>query len=165
MRLFEIECGAQYSDGHDNVAPTKRKTKPTKPKSNEPTLLAVPDAFDELWEIYKPTPGSEKGSMTAARKNWKALSILPVSERPSPANILQAVKNYLKFKHSKTEFNTTHKLSNFLSPSSRPYEEYLPANYHPEQQQAKPLPVNITPTGGTNNVSRFAARVRQSGDG
>lgn len=136
----------------------KKKPKITK----TPTLLDVPDDFIELWDAYIPIENS-RGLQKNARKAWEDIRALPEDVRPSHAELLQAIKTYIAVKHAKTEYNATMRMDRFLSVVEKEYEQYLPANYHPEQQATKHLPVNITPTGGTNNVSRFASRVRSAG--
>jgi len=126
----------------------------------EPESILGIDYFTEAFTAYK-SIHTPKGSQTECRKAWHSILKLPKADKPSEPDLLQAVKNYIAQCWANDSY--TKRMNFFLSPSSRPYEEYLPANYHPAQQAEKPLPVNITPTGGTNNVSRFAARVRRQG--
>lgn len=120
-------------------------------------MLAI-DYCQDAINAWKPihTP---RGSVPECRRAWAAVMKLPKADKPSEPDLYHACVNYCA--SCATRDSYTKQFKYFLSPSSRPYEEYLPSNYHPEQH--KPLPVNITPTGGTNNVSRFESRIRRSG--
>jgi hypothetical protein len=122
--------------GSDSQSP--KRTLSNEHKRKEPNLTLSIESHDycldamNVWQAIH-TP---RGGPTEIRKAWASVLNLPKDDRPSEPDLYQSCVNYMTACHAADTW--TKQMKFFLSPSSRPYEEYLPANYHPDQQPVKP---------------------------
>jgi hypothetical protein len=107
---------------------------------------ATPDYCQDAINAWK-SIHTPRGSIPECQRAWAAVMKLPKSDRPSEPDLFQACVTYCADCAARDSY--TKQFKYFLSPSSRPFEEYLPANYH----QGGRFDVSGQATGDVSRVS------------